>query len=436
MNERAQELINFLQIDDPEVESRIDSGIENNRKGFGKLTLLDSAGKEIEKAKIKLKQKGHEFQFGCNAFMLDQFPEKEQNENYRETFTSLFNLAVVPFYWSDLEPEDGELRFDKNSRKIYRRPQPDLVLEFCNEHNITPKGHPLLWHHFRPEWLTHDQQGMRERINRRFREIAERYADKIKIWDVCNEAQTMSTTATACEMPDNHVELAFELARRYFPDCTKTYNDDRMWFHYTKTYSPVYLLVKSLLDRGYMVDALGLQYHMFEWQLHYANKFMNPHLLFNCLDTYGSLGLPINFSEVSIISRRDLGDGDGFQKIVVERLYRLWFSHAAVNGIIWWNMVDGTAAYAPLGSEEGENSLRAGLVNFDFTPKPAFTALHSLIKKDWQTEATLEYSAGATNKFKGFYGEYDAVIETDARTFRKTVNLSKGSLNDFKLEIG
>lgn len=60
-----------------------------------------------------------------NAFMIDSFPEKEQNERYEKVFGSLFNLAVVPFYWSDLEPEQGKTRFTKESPFIYRRPAPD-----------------------------------------------------------------------------------------------------------------------------------------------------------------------------------------------------------------------------------------------------------------------------------------------------------------------
>lgn len=435
MNETALALARDLMADDQEVECRIQSGIENNRKGFGEIVLIDAEGKPVSAATVKLHLTNHEFHFGCNAFMIEQFPEAEQNSGYEKVFSELFNLAVVPFYWSDLEPEDGKLRFDKNSPSIYRRPPPDLVLEFCARNGITPKGHPLLWHNFRPAWLGHDPLEMRQRIRRHFSEISERYASRIKIWDVCNEAQTMSIDRLDREMPEQHVELAFELAAQYFPDCIRTYNDDNMWFRYSKTYTPVYLLVKSLLERGYQVNALGLQYHMFQHLLSEAWRFMNPRCLLHCLDLYGSLGLPVNFSEVSIISRRDLGDGDAFQKLVTEKLYRLWFSHAAVNGIIWWNMVDGTAAYAPLGSEEGENSLRAGLVNYDLTPKPAYTSLHDLIKREWQTDTALAYLDGKVNRFRGFYGDYDVTIETDAGTFKRRLKLSKDTLNQFKLEL-
>ncbi len=435
MNEMAMNLAKALIKEDPEVEFRIQHGIETNRKGFGEIKLVDKKGNAVKNASIELKQTGHEYHFGCNAFMIDQFPEKEKNKEYEKTFADLFNLAVVPFYWSDLEPEDGKPRFTKNSPPIYRRPPPDRVLEFCSKYNITPKGHPLLWHCFRPSWLTMKDDELRPRIRRHFQEISERYADKIKIWDVCNEAQTINPLDPRNYMPDNHVELAFELAAEYFPDSVRTYNDDNMWFRYSKTNTPVYLLVKSLLDRGYKVNALGLQYHMFDWLLQFSCQFMEPLRQLTILDLYGKLGIPVNFSEVSIISRRDLGDGDRFQELVTEKLYKVWFSHAATNGIIWWNMVDGTAAYAPLGSEEGENRLRAGLVNYDLTPKPAYKAIQKLIKKDWISNVKVKYEDGAVNKFHGFYGDYDLTVKTDKGTFKKKIKLAKNAKNVFQITL-
>lgn len=433
MNDLAKKLLKDLVKDDSEIDFRIRQGIEQNRKGFGEIRLVDRDGKPVTQADVQLKLLRHEFHFGCNLFMLDQFPDAEQNARYRDVFKNIFNLAVVPFYWSDLEPEDGAVRFEKNSRPIYRRPPPDLALEYCRENGVTPKGHPLLWHQFWPAWMPTDKQEIARRLERRFREIAQCYRDSITIWDACNEAQTWHPQARP--LPDRHVDLAFELAERYFGNDTFIYNDDNQWWHYSGDYSPVYLLVRGLLDRGRKVGGLGLQYHMFEGLLNQADQFMNPRHVLACLDQYHKLGVPVNFSEVSIISRRDLGDGDGFQALAVEKLYRLWFSHPATNGIIWWNMVDGTAAYAPLGSEEGENSLRAGLMNYDFSPKPAYSALEHLIKKEWHTDVALKYQQGAQNRFHGFYGDYEATIKTSHGTSKKQIKLSNKNLNVFKITV-
>mgnify|MGYP003715920825 CR=1 FL=1 len=436
MTEKAQELLGHLLIDNPEVEHRIQTGIEENRKGWGTIELFDKEGLPIEAASLTFKQLKHEFHFGCNAFLLDQLPESEKNVRYRELFSDLFNLAVVPFYWSDLEPEEGRPRFSKNSRPIYRRPPPDLVLDFCDEHEITPKGHTLLWYQFRPTWLPHDEASMKSHIRRRFEQISERYADRIPIWDVCNEVQTMRVNQPEFHMPDNHLEFAFELAERYFPNCIRTYNDDNIWYRYSRTYTPVYLLAKQLIENGYKLDALGLQYHMFANTIGLGAQNLNPVNLLNCFDLYEKLNIPINISEISIISSHDLGSGDQFQEILTEKLYRLWFSHKAMNGITWWNLVDNTAAFAPLGDQNaGENQYRAGLVNYDMTPKPAYNTLRRLIKEEWQSHPQMDYVDGAPNQFRGFFGDYELTVKTNTGISSHKISLSRHALNKFKLYV-
>jgi len=441
-SEIGQKLLKHLIVNDDEIDFRIKQGTEMYRKGFGNFfTLKDSQGHDIEKAEIRLKQKSHEYLFGCNAFMINQFPEKEQNKQYEESFAKLFNEAVIPFYWSDLEPEDGELRFKSGSKPIYRRPPTDEVLGFCEKNNITPKGHPLCWHCFSPKWAPDNQRDMMRRLERRIKEISERYGERILLWDCVNEAQTRNPEEKAAagwndpDYPDNHVEEVFKIAERYLPTSDLLYNDDRMWWHFNGDYTPVYLLMKKIQESGCKVKGLGLQFHMFQRLYDQSHMFMNSRNIYKCLDQYAKLHVPINFSEVSIVSRRDLGDGDHFQELVTEKLYRLWFSHPATNSIVWWNLVDGTAAYAPLGSEEGENYLRAGLVNYDFTEKPAYKVLDKLINHEWQTETVCNYDNQAVNKFHGFYGDYEAEIHTNAGVFNKQISLNKDSDNRYDIVL-
>ena len=94
-------------IDNKEaLEKRNAEGIEKYRKGDFVLKFSSNTAK-----KVTVKQKKHKFLFGCNAFMLNSFENPEKEPIYKEKFAKLFNQAVVPFYWSDLEPEEGKLRF-------------------------------------------------------------------------------------------------------------------------------------------------------------------------------------------------------------------------------------------------------------------------------------------------------------------------------------
>lgn len=433
MNSLAKEVIKNLLCEDDEIDLRIANGIEANRKGFAKIELVYPDGAPVERATITYKQLRHEYQFGCNLFMLDQFSNSEQNARYREVFASLFNLAVVPFYWSDLEPQDGKLRFAKDTPPIYRRPQPDLCLDFCEANGIVAKGHPLCWFAFVPQWAPGDKASMKQRLERRIREIADRYMDRIKIWDVANEAVGWDPFLQT--LPDNHVEEAFEMARKYFPVSTELlYNDgpQACWENYHGDYTPVYMLVRNLQMHGLPVKGLGLQYHMYaygkpEEMVKWNEKFANQRYIMACLDQYAKLGIPLNVSEISVTSMRALGDGDEFQARVLEKLCKLWFSHPATNGIIWWNLADGTAAYAPPGSEEGENRFRTGLVNYDLSPKRSFEILKHLVKSEWSSSGITEYSREHQNQFIGFYGDYELNVTTDSGRFVKNIKHSRDS---------
>ncbi len=79
-----------------------------------------------------MEQVRHEFLFGSNIFMLNGYDTPEKNRRYEAVFTQLFNFASAPFYWRDLEPERGKVRFAGNSPAIYRRPHPTRSYRFVS----------------------------------------------------------------------------------------------------------------------------------------------------------------------------------------------------------------------------------------------------------------------------------------------------------------
>ena len=119
------------QWNDPEVVSRIEIDTEQYRKADAVLRILDDEGRPIDGAKVRVEQQTHEFLFGCNLFVLDQLPTPELNAKYEKAFTKLFNFATLPFYWGDLEPEQGKPRFAEGASYIWRRPPPDRLLAWC-----------------------------------------------------------------------------------------------------------------------------------------------------------------------------------------------------------------------------------------------------------------------------------------------------------------
>lgn len=443
MNDFAKTVSDNILKEDPEIECRIQNGIEVNRKGFGSIELYDQNGKPIQSAELELRLVKHEYNFGCNVFMLDQFEDPEKNNQYESMFRETFNLAVVPFYWSHLEPEDGQLRFEASSSRIYRRPPPDRVVSFCEENGITPKGHPLFWHSHRPYWLTQRGKDLETRIERHFEEIAARYADKVNAWDVINEM--LDWKPLQCLMPKNPAEFCFRMARKHFPSNTLLYNDvSRVsWQDYRREYTPLCEFVSRLLRNGCDVGGLGLQYHQFfseERLLQAADNMLNPRYLYACLDQYATLNIPINISEITIVGSDNLGDGEAFQEIVAEKLYRLWFSHPSTDGIIWWNLVDDTANPSH-GCECGvfgkdENLYKGGMLRKDLSPKRVCETIQNLIKNEWMTQTKIQYETRKDdNTFRGFYGDYEIRVNTNSGKFMKKISLRKKSENLFRIQL-
>ena len=104
--------------------------------------------------------------------------------------------------------------------------------------------------------------------------------------------------------------------------------------------------------------------------------------------------------------------------------------------IIYWNLPDGYAAFAPQGDMTvGENYYYGGLLRFDMTPKPAYYAIKNLFEKKWHTEAKITADSEGMAEFKGFYGKYDVELEIDGRTVKKEINFTKKCGKHFELVI-
>ena len=230
------------------METVVKPNIEIYRKGACKLTVTAKDGTPISGARVILHQKNHAFRYGANIFMLDEFENEEKNATYREKFKEIFNLATLPFYWSDLEPVEGQPRFAKDSPRIYRRPAPDLCVEYCKEHGIEPKCHCLNYDNFLPSWLeTADVETHKKKLDRRFREIAERYADVIPSFEVTNETfNDYSHKQSRFYKADDFVEWSFRTADRYFPNNRLIINDFLVFNRFYRAFFHNMLLMKLI----------------------------------------------------------------------------------------------------------------------------------------------------------------------------------------------
>jgi len=425
-------VLNLFRLRAAETDARVKAGIEANRKGSRLFTFVEADGKPCERVHVELVQKTHDFKYGADLFMLDEIGDsKVKNEAYKEHFAAAFNLATLPFYWKDLEPEEGKHRYAKDAPKVYRRPAPDLCLDWCARHGIEPKAHCLNYSQWAPDWAKGDVAFEKAKLVKRFRELAERYAAKIPMWEVTNETFFQDYWKDSFYLAPDFIEWSFKEAERHFPANKLVINEshsriwDDRWFRWDR--SPYYMQIERALLKGARIDSIGLQFHMFfksDVAVKETHPFYDPARLFDVMDAYAKLGRPLQITEITIpCYSNDPGD-EAVQAEILRELYRIWFSHPAMEAIIYWNLPDGYAAFAEPGDcSKGENAYYGGLCRFDMTPKPAYDVVRDLFGREWRTKVDAEASGHYV--FRGFYGTYDATFTSNGRTVRREIHLGR-----------
>lgn len=427
----------FEEAEDLFLE-KIYPNIETCRKGDCKIKCLDKNGNPLIGRSVKITQKKHDFKYGANIFMLDEFASEEDNKAYREEFAKYFNLATIPFYWKGLEPEKGKPRYDADSPKVYRRPAPDLCLEYCREKGIDGKLHCLFYDKFLPDWMPrNDEKEMLLLYEKRFAGIAKRYSGKLYEVEVLNEllSEWWWTGQSVLSERRDILELMFSLAEQYFQNDTLVINDGnyipeigQMDYRH-----PYYMLIDAALSKGVRIDKIGVQNHIYcgcvksqEEEIHSCEPFFDPMLILKGFEVLSSFDKPLEITEVTIPTVGEGEEAEEIQAQLLRYLYTIWFSIPQMESIVYWNTVDGTALDAPGWME---NNCRGGLLHTDFSPKKSAVMLKKLFSEIWHTELELVTDEDGYINFRGFYGDYSATSAGEEISF----GIHKNTSNSYEM---
>lgn len=418
------------------METRIRQGIEANRKAWCRIRIEDGERRPLAGVKVRAVQTGCDFKCGANLFMLGEFEDAERNEKYERFFSEFFNIATLPFYWRDVEPEQGKTRYRKGSVPVYRRPPVELCLDFCEANGIEPKAHCLNYACHAPEWMPADTESEKRLLAKRFQELGERYAGRIPEWEVTNETfykwNTFRGRSAFFSEPD-YVEWSFRTADRFFPGNKLFINEmqQRIWdaLSFYGNRSVYFMQIERALREGVRIDGIGMQFHMFHRREQEAEKtadYYDPERIYDVLDCYAAFGKPLQITEATVPAYSCDAEDEEVQAEIIRNLYRIWFSHPAVEGAIYWNLVDGYAGGAASGDmASGENYFHGGLIRRDFSPKPAYHVLRRLFTEEWRTSFEAETNGDGEAVFYGFTGEY----ELSGNGFRKRFRIERRKNN-------
>ena len=213
------------------------------------------------------------------------------------------NAALVKREFNTISPENV-------LKWVVVHPQPnqydfapaDKYVAFGERNGMFIIGHTLVWHSQVPAWVFKDDQGqpltrdallarMKDHINT----VVGRYKGRIKGWDVVNEA--LNEDGTLRETPwmkiigPDYLQKAFEYAHEADPAAELYYNDYNL--DYPAKRDGAVRLVKSLLDRGIPVHAIGSQEHL---------KLTTPTAVQvdSAIRAFAAIGVKVNVTELDI----------------------------------------------------------------------------------------------------------------------------------------
>jgi len=370
------------------------------------LVLITPSGEPLAHHDVVVEQIRHAFGFGNIGFDLIPHACGEADlSGLAEDWLGLFDTATLPFYWGDFEPERG-------------RPATDRIhtaARWFTDRGVRLKGHPLVWHTVKAPWLDPLPTGEVERLVRaRVEREVTGFAGLIDTWDAINEVAIMPEFTNEPDGVPNAVSrlarelgrtgivrLAFETARAANPGATLLIND----FDLSERYERV---IEDALEAGVAIDAIGLQTHMHQ-------GFRGEEQLLGIADRFSRFGLPLHFTEVSLVSGRlmppeidDLNDyvveswpstpeGEARQADELERMYRALVGHPSIAAITYWGLSDaGAWLGAPI-----------GLVRADGSRKPSYDRLRALIRGEWWMAPTARRTDAAGRlRIDGWRGRY------------------------------
>lgn len=381
----------------PPDRAALAAAIEAHRKG-DVVVEVTRERRPVAGARVEIRQTRHAFLFGSNIFGLRPDDPSPLQAAYRERFVALFDYATLPFYWGRYEPRRGQT---EESRLR-------AMAGWCRTRGIDVKGHPVLWHEVFPRWIGKDD-AIEPLVARRIRDTVETFRGLVDRWDVVNESLVAPDFDNAWGLfvkavgPTEAVDRALRLAAAANPEASLLVNDFRIEPGFEAE-------LRELRERGAPFHAIGIQSHMHgeEW---------SPERTWSVCETYGRLGLPLHFTELTVLSgpketpmtdyhrRREswktTPEEEAHQAEYVERFYELLFAHPAVEAITWWDLSDFRSWMAA----------PAGLLREDMSPKPAYERLLAKIRGEWWTaraEAVTDESGRAT--LRAFKGSYEATV--------------------------
>jgi endo-1,4-beta-xylanase len=305
-------------------------------------------------------------------------------EPYASTLAREFNMLEPEneMKWGRIRPAEDKFNFGPG----------DEVVAFAQAHKMKVRGHCLLWSEHNPAWVSKGNFAP-EQLSKLLREhiatVMKHYSGKVFAWDVVNEAFLANGTIEPSIWYDSpgiglagkgaaYIEQAFRWARAGDPKALLFYNDYDTEGLNAKS-DAVYAMVKDFKRRGVPIDGVGIQAHIFDFNMKEISSLAAN------LARLTALGLQVHITEMDVALPLDttgaLLDQSGLarQADVYRFIAAACLQQSGCTAFQTWGFTD-KYSWIP-GYTKGAKG-KALLFDELYAPKPAYNALREVLDRE------------------------------------------------------
>ena len=327
----------------------------------------------------------------CIGTAISTWKNDITNESLSETKAvgTQFNMIVA----------ENEMKFDalEPSRNQFSYGGADNIVNFASRHQMTVRGHCLVWHNQLPQWVSsdgkkNDKEWSREEAleimkNHIFKVMAH-FKGKVKEWDVVNEcldddqtavrtnpeAYELRTTVWSRAIGEDYIDSAFVYAHQADPNALLFLNDYDVELQGKAKSAAFYNLALRLKNSDIPIHGVGLQ-------CHFSIGDVDSVKLENTIRRFNEIGLQCIITELDMgipsTSDADLTEQARNYRVLTD----IMLNNENCTNMVIWGLKD-------------NNSWRDHsyplLYNSGMQPKPAYYAVRSALRHRALTTGDIE----------------------------------------------
>jgi endo-1,4-beta-xylanase len=268
----------------------------------------------------------------------------------RSILTGDLNFAAAFAQQCGVLIPENELKWDvvRPTPDSYNFAAADWLYGFAQQHQMKFRGHTLAWNKGLPAWFDSyaSSENARQLLLSHIATVVGRYAGKMHSWDVVNEAiepndkrpDGLRASPWLELVGPEYIDIAFHAAAEADPKALLVWNEIHLELDWARGNRAALIQnLKTRINRGVPIHAVGLQSHLWANVPSYGNDFLS------FLQTLVDLGLRILITEMDVTDSDVPGDVPTRDRLVSSIYYDYLSAvlpHKSVVAVLTWGLSD------------------------------------------------------------------------------------------------